>query len=136
MLDVDVEGVKQIKSNEIPAKYVFIAPPSIETLENRLRGRGSFTTHSPTHWLDSLTLTHSLTLTYSLTHSLTYSLTHVGTESNEQITTRLGNAAREIQYGSTPGNFNAIVINDDLVAATNQMNDLVRDWFPLYFTKK
>lgn len=35
------QGVKQIKKSGIPARYVFIAPPSEEELEKRLRGRGT-----------------------------------------------------------------------------------------------
>jgi guanylate kinase len=36
-----MEGVKQIKASGFPARYVFIAPPSEEELEKRLRGRGT-----------------------------------------------------------------------------------------------
>lgn len=36
-----MEGVKQIKATEFPARYVFIAPPSEEELERRLRGRAT-----------------------------------------------------------------------------------------------
>ena len=35
------QGVKQIKQSDFPARYVFISPPSFETLESRLRGRGT-----------------------------------------------------------------------------------------------
>lgn len=41
VLDIEMEGVKQIKSSGFPARYVFIAPPSVEELEKRLRGRGT-----------------------------------------------------------------------------------------------
>jgi guanylate kinase len=41
VLDIEVEGVKQIKASGFPARYVFIAPPSEEELEKRLRGRGT-----------------------------------------------------------------------------------------------
>ncbi|KAL7934878.1 guanylate kinase [Trichoderma chlorosporum] len=41
LLDIEMEGVKQIKKSGIDARYVFISPPSIETLEQRLRGRGT-----------------------------------------------------------------------------------------------
>ncbi|KXH68444.1 guanylate kinase, partial [Colletotrichum salicis] len=34
-------GVKQIKTSNFPARYVFIAPPSEQELEKRLRGRGT-----------------------------------------------------------------------------------------------
>ncbi|KID76740.1 Guanylate kinase [Metarhizium brunneum] len=41
LLDIEMEGVKQIKQSSIAARYIFIAPPSLETLEARLRGRGT-----------------------------------------------------------------------------------------------
>ncbi|KAK8094031.1 guanylate kinase [Apiospora hydei] len=43
VLDIEMEGVKQIKSSGIDARYVFIKPPSFEALEQRLRGRGTET---------------------------------------------------------------------------------------------
>jgi guanylate kinase len=53
LLDVEMEGVKQLKKHDsnansaegskqegwLPARYMFIAPPSFEELERRLRGR-------------------------------------------------------------------------------------------------
>ncbi|KAJ1921939.1 guanylate kinase [Mycoemilia scoparia] len=39
ILDVDMQGVKSIKNSDLKAHYVFIAPPSIKVLEERLRGR-------------------------------------------------------------------------------------------------
>ncbi|RDL38045.1 Guanylate kinase [Venustampulla echinocandica] len=41
VLDIEMEGVKQIKNSHIEARYIFIAPPSVEILEQRLRGRGT-----------------------------------------------------------------------------------------------
>ena len=41
ILDVDTLGVLSIKKKKFPANYVFIKPPSIEILENRLRNRGT-----------------------------------------------------------------------------------------------
>ncbi|KXX75484.1 Guanylate kinase [Madurella mycetomatis] len=41
VLDIEVEGVKQVRASGFPARYVFIAPPSEEELEKRLRGRGT-----------------------------------------------------------------------------------------------
>ncbi|KAM3441906.1 hypothetical protein MY4824_001320 [Beauveria thailandica] len=43
LLDIEMEGVKQIKNSSIAARYVFIAPPSVQQLEQRLRGRGTET---------------------------------------------------------------------------------------------
>lgn len=40
------QGVKQIKSSGIDARYIFIAPPTEETLEQRLRSRGTETEES------------------------------------------------------------------------------------------
>lgn len=41
VLDIEMEGVKQVKNSSIDARYVFVAPPSEEELERRLRGRGT-----------------------------------------------------------------------------------------------
>ncbi|OIW23039.1 guanylate kinase [Coniochaeta ligniaria NRRL 30616] len=41
VLDIEMEGVKQVKKTGVDARYVFIAPPSVEELERRLRGRGT-----------------------------------------------------------------------------------------------
>ncbi|KAI0518161.1 guanylate kinase [Xylaria bambusicola] len=41
VLDIEMEGVKQIRQSSIDARFVFIKPPSFEALETRLRGRGT-----------------------------------------------------------------------------------------------
>ncbi|KAB5539257.1 guanylate kinase [Coniochaeta sp. 2T2.1] len=42
ILDIEMEGVKQMKANlAVDARYVFIKPPSFEALEARLRSRGT-----------------------------------------------------------------------------------------------
>lgn len=61
ILDIDVQGVQKVKKTSLDPIYIFIAPPSKEDLEKRLRGRG--------------------------------------TETEEQIKTRLENAAKELEYG-------------------------------------
>lgn len=43
VLDIDVQGVKNVKKSSLEPKYVFIAPPSKEVLEERLRGRNTET---------------------------------------------------------------------------------------------
>ncbi|KOX78842.1 Guanylate kinase [Melipona quadrifasciata] len=39
VLDVDVQGIKQIKQSSLDPFYIFIKPPSIKELEKRLRAR-------------------------------------------------------------------------------------------------
>lgn len=41
ILDIDMQGVKLVKKTNLNARYLFIAPPSFEELERRLRGRGT-----------------------------------------------------------------------------------------------
>ena len=40
LLDIDVQGARQVRQNSDPVT-VFIAPPSLDELERRLRGRGT-----------------------------------------------------------------------------------------------
>ena len=43
ILDVDVQGAEAVKRTQLGAAFVFIAPPSMDELERRLRGRGTET---------------------------------------------------------------------------------------------
>ncbi|KAL8787777.1 MAG: hypothetical protein Q9195_007608 [Heterodermia aff. obscurata] len=41
VLDIEMEGVKQVKRTHLNARFLFLSPPSLEILEQRLRGRGT-----------------------------------------------------------------------------------------------
>ena len=43
ILDIEVQGAAQVKAAMPEAVTVFLAPPSLEVLEQRLRGRGTET---------------------------------------------------------------------------------------------
>jgi guanylate kinase len=83
-----------VKSSKLPCKYVFIAPPSMEVLENRLRNRG--------------------------------------TESEENILIRLATASQELQYGVTVGNFDAIIVNNDIETAVADVIQHLRSSYPSF----
>lgn len=89
ILDIDVQGCRSARAKNLNAKYIFVAPPSIEELENRLRGRG--------------------------------------TETEDAIKTRLGNAQKEIDAKDEPGLFDSVIVNDDLEKAYGEIKDLVSD---------
>jgi len=95
ILDIDCNGVKQLRSNHFPAIYVFIRPISISILESRLRNRN--------------------------------------TESESQIQLRLHNAKNEIDYGDKEGNFDYILINDQIDDSFMILNDKIKIWFPKVF---
>lgn len=46
MLDIDIQGVKQIKDTHLEPLYVFVKPPSIVELERRLKARNTETEES------------------------------------------------------------------------------------------
>ncbi|KAF6238190.1 hypothetical protein HO173_003824 [Letharia columbiana] len=41
VLDIEMEGVKQVKKTDLGARFLFLSPPSLKILEERLRGRGT-----------------------------------------------------------------------------------------------
>lgn len=45
--------MKQVKSSTLPAKFVFVKPPSVEDLEKRLRARGTETVDAMRERLDA-----------------------------------------------------------------------------------
>ena len=87
ILDIDVQGVKAVKETDLSPLYVFIKPPSLEVLEQRLKDRG--------------------------------------TETEESLSKRLGAAAAEMDYGETEGNFDIVIVNDDLETAYIKLRDFV-----------
>ena len=46
VLDIEIEGVKQIRNSHLNPIFVFIEPPSIDELEKRLRNRKTETEES------------------------------------------------------------------------------------------
>ena len=92
LLDIDIQGVQNVKKSSLSCKYIFISPPSLAELESRLRGRG--------------------------------------TETEEKIKIRLENARGEMAFGSTPGNFDATIFNDDLERAFQELIGILRNWYP------
>ena len=87
ILDIDVQGVKAVKETDLTPLFVFIKPPSLDTLEERLRSRG--------------------------------------TETEESLSKRLGAAAAEMEYGEAEGNFDTIIVNDDLETAYYNLRDFI-----------
>lgn len=92
VLDIDVQGVRKVKESSLDPLYIFIAPPSREELEKRLRGRA--------------------------------------TESEDAIQTRLANAAAELEYGQTTGNFDRVFVNADLKECFESMVAQFKEWYP------
>lgn len=41
ILDIEVQGVRQIKKTDLDPVFLFVSPPSIATLRARLQGRGT-----------------------------------------------------------------------------------------------
>ncbi|KAK2146965.1 hypothetical protein LSH36_576g01002 [Paralvinella palmiformis] len=53
ILDIDMQGVKNIKKTDIKARFIFVKPPNLTVLEKRLRDRGTETEDSLKKRLDT-----------------------------------------------------------------------------------
>lgn len=89
ILDIDVQGCRAARASHLVAKYLFIAPPSMEELEKRLRGRG--------------------------------------TEDEEAVLMRLGNAKKEMKAKDELGLFDAVIVNDDLEKAYGEVKEILKE---------
>lgn len=89
ILDIDVQGCRSARAKGLEAKYVFVAPPSLDALENRLRGRG--------------------------------------TETEDAIRTRLGNAQKEIGAKDEKDLFDTVLVNDNLEKAYSSLKHFLDD---------
>ncbi|THH02701.1 hypothetical protein EW026_g220 [Hermanssonia centrifuga] len=48
ILDIEAQGVRQVKKTDLNPVYLFVSPPSLTTLRSRLQGRGTETEASVT----------------------------------------------------------------------------------------
>ena len=85
LLEIELDGARQIRKTFPEALQIFLAPPDLSELEKRIRGRG--------------------------------------TESEEAIRDRLAIASREIIAAKE---FDAVVINEDINKAFNEIEGLMR----------
>ena len=85
VLEIELQGARQIRDTMPDAVRVFIAPPTPEDLRRRLERRG--------------------------------------TDSPEQISSRLAVAERELQ---ARGEFGHVIVNDDVERASRELIDFVR----------
>jgi guanylate kinase len=85
LLEIDVQGARQVRESDPTALLVFLAPPSRQELETRLRGRG--------------------------------------TDDDDAIARRLVIADAEL---AAAGEFDAVLVNDDVEAAAAQLLALMR----------
>lgn len=46
VLDLDIRGIEKLRSTNLNPIYIFIKPPSLEVLRNRIQGRNSETEES------------------------------------------------------------------------------------------
>jgi len=84
LLEIELEGARQVRRSFPDGFQIFLAPPSFEELERRIRGRG--------------------------------------TDAEDAIQRRLTRAREELKAQQE---FDAVVINDDLEAALNQVETLM-----------
>ena len=53
-----------------------------------------------------------------------------GTEKEEDIQVRLANAAKELEYGRKKGNFDKVLVNDDLAKTFELLVKAIKGWYP------
>ena len=87
ILDIDVQGARNVRQKMPDGVFCFVSPPSIESLEERLRARA--------------------------------------TEDDDQIATRVGNAAKEMEAMHEPGLFTDVIVNDELEVAYSDLKAAV-----------
>jgi guanylate kinase len=70
ILDIELQGVLSVKRTSLNAYFIFLAPPSMEELERRLRNRGTETEES----LSKRLATAKHEMAYAKEHPETYDL--------------------------------------------------------------
>uniref|UniRef100_A0A8D0F155 Guanylate kinase n=1 Tax=Strix occidentalis caurina TaxID=311401 RepID=A0A8D0F155_STROC len=102
VLDIDIQGVKNIKRTDLNPIYIFVQPPSMDILEKRLRDRKTETEES---LLKRLTAAR------------------VDLELSKSRCLQVMCAGRG--DGKEPGLFDLVIINDDLEKAYSELKEVL-----------
>lgn len=86
VLDLEMQGCESIRAmDEFSPLFIFVQPPSLSSLEERLRARK--------------------------------------TETEESLAKRMAEARAALEYGSTEGKFDAVIVNEQLETAYASFRD-------------
>lgn len=123
VLDIEIQGVKQIKRTNLNPLYIFVKPPSIMELERRLKARNTETEES---------LERRLSIARSeLEYGMLYTICSCNATGKLclrlipylLIAFKIYN--RYLFIGETPGNFDVIIENDDLEKAYEILRNFI-----------
>lgn len=129
ILDIDAQGVELIKTRtDLDPLLVFIKPPSLSVLEQRLRARSTETEES----LQKRLQASKAELAYGESHDW-LSLSYVSTEDasmckmwRQRSEHSVFTDAIECVAGEEPGNFHIIIVNDKLEDAYQQLKNFLQ----------
>ena len=102
ILDVDIKGVYNLKKTDLNPRCIFIRPPSLKVLEQRLRGRGTetgtfYSKHKSTRCISNVVVL----------------IVHFPKSTEEKIKLRLARAIEEITLGNCKTTWHHKIVNDD-----------------------
>mmetsp|Transcript_3556 Transcript_3556/g.6870 ORF Transcript_3556/g.6870 Transcript_3556/m.6870 type:complete len:383 (-) Transcript_3556:453-1601(-) len=138
LLDIDVEGVRSIKEFQSRQRQ------KKNNAEQLLVGEGGSTTSSSTTTeagqlhltgIDDVDLAlpeldaKFIFIAPPSAEALRERLEGRGTETEETLERRFRNAEAELEYGMEPGNFDAVVVNDDLDRACAEFEKIVEEMY-------
>jgi hypothetical protein len=125
-----MQGVKSCRKLGLDVdKYIFIAPPSMDTLEKRLRGRGA----SPAGVRSCCAIAARGVACAQCAGPRTHPLLlppmprpSAGTETEERLRRRLDGAVRELEEAKGMA-WDAYIVNDDVHAAYAQLRQVLAE---------
>eukprot|EP00804_Cyclotella_cryptica_P011414 CCRYP_016383-RA/>CCRYP_016383-RA protein AED:0.00 eAED:0.00 QI:588/-1/1/1/-1/1/1/104/221 len=123
LLDIDVEGVKNIKEFQIRQQTRMSAEPTL--------GKAKSTQQYLTQSIQELPLLRAnfVFIAPPSIDTLRERLENRGTETPETLERRFQNAKGELDYGMEPGNFDAIIVNDNLEKACIDFSTAVMEMY-------
>jgi guanylate kinase len=122
MLDIDIEGVKNLKKTDFNPLYIFVMPPNVEVL----------VCFCHRYWFRFVLFAIDLMLNdclFRLIRPQESRLRQRGSETEENIKRRLLRAAEETVYGEVEGNFDILIVNDNFEEAYTKLRLFVESHY-------
>lgn len=137
LVDIDAQGVQNVRASDLSCRYLFVSPPSVEVL-GELSCIYMWTwdmwicgsAFCPEQFCALLKLFNLSCLPFNILIP-EENLRARSYETEESIDKKLGLARGEIAFGEENGNFDAVVVATSTDQCFDDAINLIAEWYPM-----
>jgi len=131
LLDIDMQGVINVKKTNLNPYYIFVSPPSMEELERRLRNRGDTDEEAIQKRYHSSPMQCAFLPSIGMSSLFLVLLADMDQPGARMHAKSLETAKREMECRDKEGFWDLVLINKDLEKTYSELRSFVTERYSL-----